>query len=319
MSRERAVTIHRAKPTENYTIVRNAILDDRALSLEALGLLIYLLGRPADWSVSVTHLKTEHKIGRDKVLRLIKQLQDAGYITRHLVRNSDTKAYQQTQYHVFDTPKGTKEPRPENTDVDRDQNENIEAEGATTVFAGSGKAGDGKAGSGKQGRILRTDSYKEQKDTNPPYTPQGVGRVDAPLDLVWIDFQERWQLSATDSFELCRVHWQKLTPDEQLLALRYAKGYQAASRNQTRPTNVRNYLAGKRWQGQQQKAKKLGVEVRKQVFVYEGTEAWKAWLKFRGKGIPKTGDKKTGAQGWYFDSLFPPVAKQQTEGARANG
>ena len=138
-------------------------MDDRRLSLEALGLLIYFAWSPGDWTVSVGHLKTEHKIGRDKVLKLIKQLQEAGYITRQIVRNNDTKAYQQTQYHVFDTPIDTKEPRPENTDVDCDQNENMQGEGATTVFAGSGKAG-----SGKHDPVLKTDTNKKQSFTNPP-------------------------------------------------------------------------------------------------------------------------------------------------------
>ena len=45
----------------------------------------------------------------------------------------------------------------------------------------------------------------------------------------------------------------------------------------------------------------------KPVFVFEGTEAWKAWQKARApRGTPVHRRKEDGKSGWYFPSLFPP-------------
>lgn len=46
------------------------------------------------------------------------------------------------------------------------------------------------------------------------------------------------------------------------------------------------------------------------VPVFEGTEAWEAWVKFRGKKPPTTDIRVEGQQirrGWYFPTEFPPL------------
>ena len=47
------------------------------------------------------------------------------------------------------------------------------------------------------------------------------------------------------------------------------------------------------------------------VPVFEGTEAWEAWVKYRGKSPPKTDIRIEGQpirSGWYFPSEFPPAS-----------
>jgi hypothetical protein len=44
------------------------------------------------------------------------------------------------------------------------------------------------------------------------------------------------------------------------------------------------------------------------VFVFEGTEAWKAWAATRPRGYPVTVRESDRRRGWWFPSLFPPHA-----------
>lgn len=80
----------------NFYILDKSISEDCSLSWAARGLLIFLLGKPDHWEVSVQHLinQTEDariKSGRDSVRALLKELLDAGYIFRNAVHGADGK------------------------------------------------------------------------------------------------------------------------------------------------------------------------------------------------------------------------------------
>ena len=69
-----------------YTIVPNSTLND-SLSWEAIGLLAYLCSKPDDWEVSITQLtnqsrKSPSPSGRDKTYKILKELQEAGYVRK---------------------------------------------------------------------------------------------------------------------------------------------------------------------------------------------------------------------------------------------
>jgi hypothetical protein len=74
--------IIRRKHNGNFTIVPNALVDDKRLSIEAKGLLAYLISRPNNWTVRHSHLHKELGIGRDKLQRILRELIRAGYLER---------------------------------------------------------------------------------------------------------------------------------------------------------------------------------------------------------------------------------------------
>lgn len=78
--------IHRLN-RKNYTTVSNEVVDDARLSYEALGLLTYLLSRPEDWQVHIDQLRERVKIGRDKLYRIVGELQAAGYMKHERERS----------------------------------------------------------------------------------------------------------------------------------------------------------------------------------------------------------------------------------------
>ena len=98
------MTIRKITGSEGgFCIVPNKTLND-ALSWEAIGLLAYLCSKPDNWRVSVTQLanhshKSVRPSGRDKTYRILKELQDAGYVKRVKSRKKDGK-YGQVEYLV---------------------------------------------------------------------------------------------------------------------------------------------------------------------------------------------------------------------------
>jgi len=72
--------------SQPYTMISNVTLQDTSVSLEARGLLTYLLSKPDAWVVIVTWLQEEMNVGRVKLNRIIKELETAGYIVTRVIR-----------------------------------------------------------------------------------------------------------------------------------------------------------------------------------------------------------------------------------------
>lgn len=79
---------------ENFYILDKKISEDCSISWAARGLLIFLLGKPDNWEVSVQHLINQTadariKSGRDAVRALLRELMDAGYIQKTAAHDVD--------------------------------------------------------------------------------------------------------------------------------------------------------------------------------------------------------------------------------------
>lgn len=85
--------------TEAFTMVSNAAWKDKALSLEAKGLLISLVVLPKDWMFNRTWAMREFDIGRDKLDRILGELRDAGYIV--YVRPRDEMGKVQAGHYLY--------------------------------------------------------------------------------------------------------------------------------------------------------------------------------------------------------------------------
>ncbi|MGL5779282.1 MAG: hypothetical protein ACRCX3_12525, partial [Cetobacterium sp.] len=67
----------------NYTIIYNKFIQDKDLNLELLGLGCRLLNKPPNWVININQLSYEMNISKDKLLRLINNLIELGYMYRH--------------------------------------------------------------------------------------------------------------------------------------------------------------------------------------------------------------------------------------------
>lgn len=92
----------------NFYVLDKKISEDKRLSWAARGLLVFLLGKPDHWSVNVQALVNEtagsrKQTGRDGVYGLLKELIEAGYVTRQQERNS-AGVLGETHYVVSEVP-----------------------------------------------------------------------------------------------------------------------------------------------------------------------------------------------------------------------
>ena len=120
------MAVFRIERTRDYTVMSNHHLRDKALSLKSKGLLSMMLSLPEDWNYTTRGLAKICKEGVDAIGGALRELEGAGYIVRHQLRDrqgriSDTEyvIYEQPQPKAPDTPQpDTASPDTENPYLD---------------------------------------------------------------------------------------------------------------------------------------------------------------------------------------------------------
>ena len=120
------MAVFRIERTRDYTVMSNHHLRDKALSLKSKGLLSMMLSLPEDWNYTTRGLAKICKEGVDAIGGALRELEGAGYIVRHQMRDrqgriSDTEyvIYEQPQPKAPDTPQpDTASPDTENPYLD---------------------------------------------------------------------------------------------------------------------------------------------------------------------------------------------------------
>ena len=126
---------------KNFTIIPNEAMNDKRLSWEARGMLAYFLSKPDHWKVIPKALINETDAGKVVVYRVLKELEDAGYITTEQKHRKDgTFSENERVVHEVSC---------------------IIPDGTASRLPVSGLAVSGLAVSGKSGHIVRTDLEKE--------------------------------------------------------------------------------------------------------------------------------------------------------------
>ena len=120
------MAVFRIERTRDYTVMSNHHLRNGKLSLKAKGLLSMMLSLPEDWNYTTRGLAAICKEGVDAIGGALRELETAGYIVRHQLRDrqgriSDTEyvIYEQPQPKNPDTPQpDTASPDTGNPDMD---------------------------------------------------------------------------------------------------------------------------------------------------------------------------------------------------------
>lgn len=166
--------IIRSTRTQNFTIIPNLLLEDKNLDWKELGLLVFLLSKPDEWTVSVQHLAKQRKAGRDAILKSLKLLRDAGYVVMQRKHEGGV------DYTIYDTPQKRETPLTENP-VMADENQEPKPEKPLTENPTMGKATNGKSGhivntettTSTEKERVSTESKARTKKFTPP-TPEEV-------------------------------------------------------------------------------------------------------------------------------------------------
>lgn len=103
------MAVFRVQKTQNYTIMSNHHLRNKALSLKSKDLLSLMLSLPEDWDYTTRGLASICKEGVDSVCATVRELEAAGYIIRRRVRDKNGQM-RGMEYTVLEEPQP---PQPE--------------------------------------------------------------------------------------------------------------------------------------------------------------------------------------------------------------
>ncbi len=81
------MAVFRIERTRDYTVMSNHHLRNGKLSLKAKGLLSMMLSLPEDWNYTTRGLAAICKEGVDAIGGALRELETAGYIVRHQLRD----------------------------------------------------------------------------------------------------------------------------------------------------------------------------------------------------------------------------------------
>ena len=81
------MAVFRIERTRDYTVMSNHHLRNHELSLKAKGLLSMMLSLPDDWNYTTRGLAKICKEGVDAIGGALRELETAGYIVRHQLRD----------------------------------------------------------------------------------------------------------------------------------------------------------------------------------------------------------------------------------------
>ena len=97
------MAIFRVAKTRDYTVMSNYHLRDKNLTLKAKGLLSLILSLPEDWNYTTRGLAAICKEGVDSIGAALRELESAGYLTRHRLRDRSGRILD-TEYVVYESP-----------------------------------------------------------------------------------------------------------------------------------------------------------------------------------------------------------------------
>lgn len=87
----KTTTIHKPRPTKNFTTFHNEMLQDTRLSYAALGILTMMLSKPWDWKTYVDWLSTQRRERKKEIQTCLKELESLGYLRRERMRGEKGK------------------------------------------------------------------------------------------------------------------------------------------------------------------------------------------------------------------------------------
>ena len=117
----------RIERNKNYTVMSNYHLRDTAISLKSKGLLSMMLSLPDEWNYTTRGLAKICKEGVDAIGGALRELENAGYLVRRVVRNEHGRI-SDMEYTIYEQPH-PRHPDPSRSDTPALDTENSDMEG----------------------------------------------------------------------------------------------------------------------------------------------------------------------------------------------
>ena len=135
MNAERSdeMAVFRIERTRDYTVMSNHHLRDKALSLKSKGLLSMMLSLPEDWNYTTRGLAKICKEGVDAIGGALRELESAGYIVRHQMRDRQGRI-SDTEYVIYEQPqpKAPDTEKPAELNIEKSRTQKSNTQGSST-------------------------------------------------------------------------------------------------------------------------------------------------------------------------------------------
>ena len=127
------MAVFRIERTRDYTVMSNHHLRNGKLSLKAKGLLSMMLSLPEDWNYTTRGLAAICKEGVDAIGGALRELEAAGYIVRHQLRDRQGRI-SDTEYVIYEQPqpKNPDTPQPDTASPDTEKPAELNIEKSNT-------------------------------------------------------------------------------------------------------------------------------------------------------------------------------------------
>ena len=127
------MAVFRIERTRDYTVMSNHHLRDKGLSLKSKGLLSMMLSLPEDWNYTTRGLAKICKEGVDAIGGALRELESAGYIVRHQMRDRQGRI-SDTEYVIYEQPqpKAPDTPQPDTASPDTEKPAELNIEKSKT-------------------------------------------------------------------------------------------------------------------------------------------------------------------------------------------
>ena len=157
------MAIVRVVKNKDYTVMSNAHLHDKRLSLKAVGLLSIVLSLPDDWHYTVKGLVGSVKDGERAVNGALSELKKCGYLQVNKLYPNSERSKIEYQYVFYEKPQGI-----QNVPLEQDlQNVDLQNVGLQNVDLQNVDAyiNTNKQSTNKQNtKELNTNEYKEKNN-----------------------------------------------------------------------------------------------------------------------------------------------------------
>ena len=125
------MAVFRIERTRDYTVMSNHHLRNANLSLKAKGLLSMMLSLPEDWNYTTRGLAKICKEGVDAIGAALRELEAAGYIVRHKLRDRQGRI-SDTEYVIYEQPQ-LRKPDTDSPDTEAEYAKLLEEKKKTTA------------------------------------------------------------------------------------------------------------------------------------------------------------------------------------------
>ena len=192
------------KLKRNFSMIQNAPLRDKRLSLKARGLYAFMSSLPDNWTYTVSGLAVACNAGRTTIRNTLIELEEAGYLDRVQVRTEagtfGAAEYVLYEYSRLDTPRQnptTDEPTADEPVTEEGTLYNTDSSNTNPPVVP--QKGDGAP---KPKRKRRSPEWKEQPDWMPE---------------MFEGFWKRYPAEGRKNRQAAIKAWDKLKPDKELL------------------------------------------------------------------------------------------------------